>query len=261
MSNFNHSLNDMKTSDLLQRLENYKKVDLQRISDEELSSLTSETIPSFSLLTVRFSEGTKLYRVRSKKPGQLYTSKSDVWYPPPEYVTKRQRLNEAGESILYTSLDRVTPFHEVRAKANQYFAHFEYEIVKGADICVTSIGLNHKHPEGFLDKQGEINSQIIDQFLFTEFTKDVGVGTEYLYRISVMIAKNFFDGPDSVGYMFPSVAFNKGTNLALKPIARNKLKLNKVTNVKVKELEELGGIHIDIESVSKSIQSDGTIIY
>ena len=53
-------------------------------------------------------------------------------------------------------------------------------------------------------------------FLTTEFTKDVGYGTEYLYRASVLIGHSYFRRPEIHGYIYKSVAHKAGYNIAIK---------------------------------------------
>ncbi|MEK4349669.1 hypothetical protein MKX41_02400 [Paenibacillus sp. FSL R5-0475] len=266
MSNFapfsDNPLNSMNTLELLQRLEKYKKVDLKRISQSDLFDLTLTTLPILNICSRNINMGTKLFRVRRKRAGMLFESKLDAWYPDPKYVTEMQRLNDIGEPMLYTSFDQATPFYESKAATGDSFALFEYEVKKDHIIQATSIGMNDGVLGGMLNEQGIINDKIIEQFLHTEFTKEVGSGTEYLYRISNMLAKNFYDIPNCDGYMYPSVAIGSGINVAIKPKSVDeKLLLNSVTNVIVINLTLDSNVEVSIESRSTSIEAEGRINY
>lgn len=266
MSNFNsfseNPLNSMNTMELLKRLEDYRKVDLKRISESELFDLTLKTLPCLNISCRNFQADTKLFRVRRKHLGMLFKNKNDAWYPDSKYITERQRLNDVGEPILYTSLDQATPFYESKAKIGDSFALFDYVVKKGQYIQATSVGMNEVVSEAMLNEQGKINNKIIEQFLHTEFTKDVGNGTEYLYRISTMLAKNFYDVPNCDGYMYPSVAIGKGINIVVKPESVDKkLQLTGVTNVIVTSITDNGVIGVDIESQTTSIDTQGNINY
>ncbi|WHY75713.1 hypothetical protein QNH20_16470 [Neobacillus sp. WH10] len=259
-------LNNLSTLEILSRLERYKKVDLKRITHKDLFDLTLETLPCLMVMHRNIGEGTKLYRLRGKDPGTRFSNISDVWYRKAKFVKSRQRLNDVGEAMLYTSLDQATPFYEVKASEGQSFAHIEYEVKNGEYIQASSIGMNDNAPdfadERGLNEQGKINQKILEQFLHTEFTKEVGIGTEYLYRISIMLAKNFYDIPNCDGYIYPSVAFKNGLNLAVKPTAAdNKLKLKKVENLIVKKIFEDGRVEFQRESVSSLIDPEGNIYY
>ncbi|MCI3028762.1 hypothetical protein LMF32_06590 [Desemzia sp. C1] len=248
--------------ELLNRIEDYRKVDLKRVSESELFDLTLKTMPCLSISARDIPADTKLFRVRRKQKGAQFKRKTDVWYPESKYVTERQRLNDVGEPILYTSLDKATPFYESKAKIGDSFAHFEYVVKNGQHIQATSVGMNEVFSQANFNGQGNINNRIIEQFLHTEFTKDVGIGTEYLYRISIMLAKNFYDIPHCDGYMYPSVAIGKGINIAIKPDSVDKkLQLTRVTNLVVTSITDNGTIGFDEESQATSIDTLGNINY
>lgn len=183
-------LNSIPTLEILSKLEKYKRLDLKRISDKELFKLTLETVPMCNISSKCYGSGTKLYRVREYL-GSEFTKLCELLYVPSEFVKTRGRLNDIGESILYVSLDQVTPFHEVKAKVGKSYCVITYDICEDEQIQVSTIGENLYNIFNNLDKQGEINSKIIDQFFYAEFTKEVGKGTEYLYRTSTMLAKIF----------------------------------------------------------------------
>lgn len=48
---------------------------------------------------------------------------------------------------------------------------------------------------GGLDEADALKVEMIEGFLRDEFTRDVGMGTEFLYRISEVIVKDCFDLP------------------------------------------------------------------
>jgi len=124
------------------------------------------------------------------------------------------------------------------------------------------IGLYVEFPEKFLSEQGEINRKIIDQFLYTEFTKDVGKGTEYLYRISNKIVDTFYNMPTYDGYIYPSIAFKTGQNVGIKHFsADRKIKIKSVKNIIIESLSEDGEVTGDVESISTHIDAAGNIFY
>ena len=253
-------LNTIPTLEILDKLEKYRRLDLKRISDNELFKLTLETVPVCNISCKCYRSGTKLYRVREYL-GNEFTKLSELLYVPSKLVKTRGRLNDVGESILYVSLDPVTPFHEVKAKVGKSYCVITYEICEEEQIQVSTIGENSYWILNNLNSQGEINSKIIDQFFYTEFTKEVGKGTEYLYRTSTMLAKNFFDIPNSDGYEYPSVAVNRNINLAIKPDSVDKkVKVVGVENITIKSITDKN-IEFDRISVATHITKDGEVIY
>lgn len=253
-------LNSTPTMEILDRLEKYKKIDLKRISDKELFNLTLKTIPCCNVMCRNYEEKLQFFRVRKLEEDE-YRYTKELIYPPKKYVKVRGRLNDIGESMLYVSRDQVTPFYEVKAKIGERYAMIAYEVVQGENIQATVIGLKNSYSDEMkLNEQGKINGRIIDQFFYTEFTKDVGKGTEHLYRVSNMLSKIFFDTPNCDAYEYPSVAFNRNVNLAIKPQAVDKkLKIISVENIEIIEMNE-SGIKFNRISTAKSI-TNGEIGY
>ena len=253
-------LNTIQTLEILSKLEKYRQLDLKRISDKELFKLTLETVPMCTISYRCYRSGTKLYRVREYL-GSEFTKLSELLYVPSKFVRTRGRVNNIGESILYVSLDPVTPFHEVKATVGKSYCVITYEIREDEQIQVSTIGKNSYSMLNNLNAQGEINSKIIDQFFYTEFTKDVGKGTEYLYRTSTTLAKNFFDIPKSDGYEYPSVAVNRNINLAIKPESVDKkIKVVSVENITINSITDKK-IEFDTISIATYITDDGDVIY
>lgn len=257
-----NGLNTTPTMELLGGLEKYKNLDLKRISESELSKILRDAIPFCPLYSIYAEQKTKLYRIRYREKGQVFKKTEDVWYPKPFYIEKRGRLNDVGKSILYTSLDQGIPFFELKAEKGQSYAVIEYEVKKGCELKLMPIGVYVEFPEDVLSIQGELNRKIIDQFLYTEFTKDVGKGTEYLYRISNKIVENFYDMPGYDGYIYPSVAFKTGPNIGIKPFsADRKINIKSVSNIIIENLSEDGAVTGFMESRSSHMDAAGNIFY
>lgn len=64
------------------------------------------------------------------------------------------------------------------------------------DIKVNLIGQQYNYEMlGIQSEKIKLINNIFNDFLKDEFSRDVGEGTEYLYIVSELIAKNFFDLP------------------------------------------------------------------
>lgn len=247
-------LNDIPTLQILERLEKYKSIDLKRINDQELFDLTLETLPCCNVCTNVIPKGTILYRLRKIEGGKVFNSIIDLSYPPSQIVKVRGRFNDKHESILYVSLDELTTFFEVKAKEGEEYALIQYEVANDDGIQVSLIGMGEIPGLEGLNDVGKINQKLIEQFLYTEFTKDVGIGSEYLYRISTMLAKNFLDIPNCEGYLYPSVAFGRLLNIAIRPSAADsKIKIIGVKNIRINHIFDNGEVKGDIISESIGI--------
>ncbi len=82
----------------------------------------------------------------------------------------------------------------------------------------------------YLHDEDALKVEMLHDFLRHEFTRDVGRGTEYLYRISESIAKSWFDLPPEVqdAWCYPSIVDQNLYNIAFRPRQRSKLRLLEV---------------------------------
>ena len=83
-----------------------------------------------------------------------------------------------------------------------------------------------------LDHANALKVEMMQGFLRDEFTRDVEHGTEYLYRISETIAKEYFDLPPEMqdAWCFPSVVDKRCFKATFSPGTRSKLRLIGVGN-------------------------------
>ena len=218
-------LNSLDTIELLDRIKQWHNVDLRVISSSDITKKLFNIISAYVVSSSSISDQ-KLYRVRPLKEDQVFHNISEIWCPPTEFITKISRVNDIGDPMLYCALDTDTPLHECGVKEGEWFGMIEYSINHAEAVNVSNVIGQEDYP-GLTDR-GRINLGIINQFIRTEFTKPVGLGTEYLYRASLKLCRDLFDVPNCDGFLYPSVAsFTKGYNLAVKPeAAKKKLKFD-----------------------------------
>lgn len=212
-------LNHLNTLELLNKIKEFKKIDLKHATLNEINIKILNTLPYIPIKQKIIPEGTFLYRVRKLDYELLNIPKTfqDIWHPPAGLVTTDGRVNLKGNPMLYTATDQLTPLYECGIKENDAYAIIQYVVKPHKKIIGYTVGIEENDNVG-LNETGKINSGIIEDFIVSEFTKPVGVGTEYLYKISNIIAQNFMDMPFCDAYMYPSVAnHNKGYNVAIKP--------------------------------------------
>ena len=91
---------------------------------------------------------------------------------------------------------------ELKIPDGERFSLIVYKAVE--DVKVTMIG-GQPDIKGLHDGEA-LKVEMLQGFLRDEFTRDVGKGTEYLYRISEIIAKAYFDLPAEVqdAWCYPS---------------------------------------------------------
>jgi hypothetical protein len=231
----------VNTLDLHQKICDFRALDFKHISDADIQKATLKVIlfntpfGDMSLLTPKggsYPKGTRFYRIRTIPeddriiPLKSMTTIDDCWEPP-AHVVKMGRLNKKEESLVYTTpLDPTIPLEELKIKKDELFSLIVYEAID--DIKVTQIGAP-ANTNGLTEEEN-LKLRMLQDFLHHEFTRDVGDGTEYLYKISESIAKDYFDMPPPIhdGWCYPSIAKKGGFNVCFRPTIKTKLKLKGV---------------------------------
>lgn len=236
---FENFLKSFKISELLTKINNFRRINFKEISYKNLSSEILKVLSHNNRAILKreikeYKKGTRFYRIRKinqnelKIPLKEIQKESDAWAPPKEIIENWGRLNKPKESLLYTTPENIEiPIEEMKVEESEYFALIVYEAKE--DIKVSCIGLENDYKEYGMKENEIIKARMLDDFLIHEFTRDVGKGTEYLYRISEIIAKSYFDLPPREvqdAWLYPSVASKKGYNVCFRPdIAKEKLRL------------------------------------
>ena len=172
----------------------------------------------------KYPKGTLFFRARqldsSAIPNPKLMFESDFWSPPARYINKYGRLNKPGESLLYTTpgIPEIT-LKEINIPDNSYYALMVYEAVE--DIKVNFIGQQPDYKMlGIQSDDIKLVNNLYNDFLKDEFSRDVGVGTEFLYIVSELIAKNFFDLPPRIfqdAWGYPSLKDKNKYNVTFRP--------------------------------------------
>lgn len=257
------SLNNINTLELLTKIEEFKKMDLKNTTYEDILMKSLDTLRCMIVSGCCFDKKQKLYRVRKLKSystNELETFQ-DIWHPLPEMIKADGRVNLKGNPILYCSTDNITPLYECNIKEGDCYAMIQYSIKENEKINGYMVG-NQGEIDN-LNETGKINNKIINDFVISEFTKEVGKGTEYLYKVSNVIATNFMDLPYCDAYVYPSVAnYKKGWNVGIKPeSAINKIEFDCALICVLKEISNNnGGIIFELKHKTNKIEN-GKLIY
>lgn len=237
--------------EIISKIEFYRKLNFKTIEDQKLFEeianvlMIGNGIHKKAILfrrTPSYPEGTKFYRVRKLSAEDHYlplkdmSFEKDAWNPPEECITKPGRLNKIKESLLYTSpIYPSVAVDEMKIQENERFCLIVYEAKE--EVKISIIGQWVKLAE--LNKGENLKMRIISNFLNDEFSRDVGQGTEYLYRASERIAKDYFDLPPRVvqdAWCYPSIASKPHCNVCFRPaLAKELLKLVGIQICKVKK--------------------------
>ena len=251
-------LNTINTLELLTKIEEFKKLDLKKASFEEISLKSLDTLSCMLVSGCNFEKKEKLFRIRKLNEALTNQIKtfSDIWHPPASMVKTDGRVNLIGKPVLYCSTDIQTPLYECDIKVGDCYALIQYSIKENERLIGYLVG-NQVEPDN-LNETGKINNKIINDFVISEFTKPVGKGTEYLYKVSNIIAQNFMDMPFCDAYVYPSIAnYKKGWNVAIKPeSALKKINFDCVCICVLKEYSPEGGAIFELKHKASGIKNN-----
>lgn len=247
---------------------NFRLMSYAEVSEAILNVIMFDTPKGsrcvLQVLKGRYPAGTKFYRVRSIPrddhiiPLQSMSKVGDCWEPPQEIV-KMGRLNKEHEPLLYTSpIYPLVAIEELKIPDGERFSLIVYEAVE--DVNVTVIGGDPGTES--LDETDGLKVEMIQGFLRDEFTRDVGQGTEYLYRISESIAKDYFDMPPVMhdAWCYPSVVDKSKFNVAFRPSTRTKLRLVGVHIGEVQKTENSEPV-MSVQIVAREVEGCDDLTY
>ena len=223
---------------LMQRITNFRKLNISHMNKEEINQALLEVlcwngIFSCYINMKMYPAGTKFFRVKKLKgttiPNERFCMYQDYWETDPKYLTTYGRLNKPGESLLYVSPDLFCSIGEVHIQEDVPFVAIQY--TAKSDVKVNMIGGEIDYEQlGVQDEKVKLIHEIYNSFLRDEFSRDVGKGTEYLYKVSETIAKNYFDLPPREmqdAWAYSSVQDKTKYNVCFRPeIAHELLELN-----------------------------------
>ena len=234
-------------------------IDIFKSKDTKFTSI-KECLNDFGILTTFFGfvcfdipATIKMHRVRINEKGKDFTHLNELWCPPIDKIERIGRCNDKGEQILYMSGGGDTALREINPPIGSVVTCLECELVE--DIKVFEIGvLKNNQGEVFLQQLANFHKSSINQFykgdhdlldldtklkdyIVEEFTKQILIGDEHLYKKTISIAKYFLSNPTIEGLMFPSIKSNLlSINYAIpKQFADKKLKPIRIDVLKIAE--------------------------
>lgn len=242
------------------RMLNIKDMDEKDIGEALLDVLTWDSIFCYLPNMGTYPKGTPFFRIRKLKgssiPNENLSVYGDFWEPPKSCVKVAGRLNKKGESLLYvTPGDPKVPLKELHIVEGEYYALIKYIALD--QVKVNIIGGQYNYSDiGLTDDMAILNNELINDFLRDEFSRAVGVGTEYLYKTSEIIAKSYFDlPPEDVqdAWAYSSIQDKEKYNVCFRPeIAHKLLKLEGALICKKEKSDDISVRCISIGSKTEN---------
>jgi hypothetical protein len=232
------SLSDISIFDLRSRIASLRRADLKALSAESAAYRIGRVIDQY-LFQIRSLQLNGIYRARLNRPGEVFSSASQLWYPSATAVVRPSRLNGIGQVRFYASNMPNTASLELRPQ--QPGDVFTVLLAgtrsrKVETLNVAFIGLERarapevqrftardmfRHAPHFRDQLGLANYKkwlLIDDCLSEIFATIVPDGEEHKYKPTIALADLLFSAPNPDAVCYPSVATsNDGINVCMLP--------------------------------------------
>jgi RES domain len=231
-------MDEVSIHDLRRRITQLRNADLRILSQEAVADRVARVIHQYPF-QIRPWVVTGVYRARVNKPGALFTSASELWYPPrPDRVTSPSRLNKRGQVLFYAASMPNAAALELRVKPGDMVTVLVARTRNGTfeELSTAFIGLERalapeaqalgpneifRTAQHFRQQLGEGNYKkwlLIDDYLSEIFGAVVPDGEEQLYRPTIAMADLLFKAPGVDAITYPSVATqDKGLNICMQP--------------------------------------------
>jgi hypothetical protein len=232
------SLNDISIFDLRSRIASLRRAKLKTLSAEAAAYRIGRVIDQYPF-HIRSMQLNGVYRARPNKPGEVFSSASQLWYPPAKAVVRPSRLNGIGQVRFYASNMPNTASLELRPQhPGDVFTVLlaRTRSRKVETVNVAFIGLERarapevqhlterdmfRHAPHFRNWLGPANYKkwlLIDDYLSEIFATVVPDGEEHKYKPTIALANLLFSAPNLDAVMYPSVATaDHGINVCMLP--------------------------------------------
>lgn len=244
---------------LLRAIASYRALDLRNTPMSEVTEIF-RFITSFNLLTTNFGK-CPIFRVRKIIPGEEHNTKSDIWAPPQKYA-RLCRANCDGEPIFYGALDPVTAIREVNLQPGDCFTLGIFWLSPMKDFYQTSIIVAIPENTHARTRNQHLHSMILSDFMFSEFTRPIGHGSEFQYKASCAISKLLLDLPYKDSLIYPSMCDFRAYNIVMKnESAAKRLRLTQLFKCRMDAWSENDYPTISIELEGKCLGDRRDIQY
>lgn len=275
-----HPLNRRSYLDIASQIREFEKLDRSSLRSNQIEARVRRIFGGYSCITRRV-EAREAWRARRLADAIPYRHVKDLWYPPADKIKTYGRLNRPGQSMLYVSASHHSAILEMRPEIGERFVVLQMRLRNDGELPhVMELGVAERATQHGLKARVHLVEQTafgraflgrsvrknmaIRSFLARELTKVVPHGQEDLYRVGVAIADILMESRSVDGVEYPCMAgdassYRGGVNLALKPVAADRLFVADSCWVAVIEGRSAAGLHVRCERRARSIGDRGDI--
>lgn len=242
------SLSPAVLSHVAEKIKKFNSLTTNGIDEVYARQLIAELGFVYFLMPITIQSGHVIFRGRTVEPKSLLAT-VDEFYAPQAQHAKAQRASGIGESVFYGADKDETVLAEIRAKTGQSINIAAFSVKVGCEITAHTIGeIDHyrrwrrsrflppdvaQHAEQVLAElhpNVALAIQLVDAFLADHFSRS----GEEAYRVTNLIAREFFSAQSIDAIVYPSVAFTGGTNYAIKnAVSKEKLEVKASTAIEI----------------------------
>ena len=210
-------------STLLDWIESWQNCDLRSLDcsgvDKKICEIATEL--GYAGISLRhFSETTNFFRIRKIDNDNITVS--DLWSPP-KGKGNIGRCSSKKHPALYISTDSATPFEEMNATSEDNILLIKYRAIRRFSVVGVAPYIHELSESDDKLFGNDVNShdrkqawRLLTAFIRSEFMKPVGKGTEYLYKISESICRNWMSIKNTYGWSYSPVKNPTMENIAVK---------------------------------------------
>lgn len=261
-----------------------RRIDLRSASIDLLRERIDSLSIGHSFRMPLFSPDQVFWRAVKWGADQQPTHRFGLTYPPPRYVKSNGRLNRAGSSLFYGSSSATGCFYELDLAKGDHVGLSKWRTVKPLIFQFIGYGpgsfaglASPREVPGWVTPLTEADVRLRN-FLSTEFTKRVSVGSEHLYKLSIAIAESLIlsdinvvgtlpaqlpvdERPCFAGILYPSVQMQaRSDNAALLPWAADEaLQLEFAEWMRVDDRPDATTLDFTTLDFANSFRADGSI--
>ncbi|WNR43671.1 RES domain-containing protein [Paenibacillus roseipurpureus] len=201
--------------ELIQELRN---TDYSKITNDELRSKLTRILSysngngayfmPMNVPTHHIPLNSLLYRIRTIDSS--IECNDDLWYPPSKNISRRGRLNDINEPVLYVAGDIGTTLGEMRIKVGQEFYLLFYKVKNPISLIDISSSSG-------MDSRYKKVEEMVGNFLIDEFSIIVPDNDNDRYKISNLIGKCFYNYQvyNLDGWIYPSAVRSGKKSIAI----------------------------------------------